>query len=206
MFLNFAGCSKRPFGPLKVNRQTVKIQRKSRFNGHLRLKLTSKPAQTHPGLVWLGLVPCWPGISRAVSPSPLTPNPSWQLTVGARNGISTKTAISPGVWPRPTRGGLMAYSMSVWNHRGPLDRLSGCQRTPGSWGFFIPTAFLKAGEPQDFFGLAHLNEHRTAVLTHYCALESASAGRGCDKTVFFDHPTPRFASKTSSLHRLQGQR
>ena len=92
----------------------------------------------------------------------------------------------------------MAYSMSVWNHRGPLDRLSGCQRTPGSWGFFIPTAFLKAGEPREFFGLAHLNEHRTAVLTHYCALESASAGRGCDKTVFFDHPTPRFAG--TGLH------
>ena len=73
MFLNSAGCSKRLFGPLKVNRQTVKIQRKSRFNGHLRLKLTSKPALTHPGLVWLDLVPYWPGISRAVSPSPLSP-------------------------------------------------------------------------------------------------------------------------------------
>ena len=71
--LNYSGCAKYLFGPLKVNRQTVKIQRKSRFNGHLRLKLTSKPALTHPGLVWLGLVPYWPGISRAVSPSPLSP-------------------------------------------------------------------------------------------------------------------------------------
>ena len=87
----------------------------------------------------------------------------------------------------------MAYSMSVWNHRGPLDRLSGCQRTQGSWGFFIPTAFLKAGEPREFFGLAHMNDHRTAVLTHYYALESASAGRGCHKTAFFHHSTPRCA-------------
>ena len=73
MELNYPGWNKDLFGPLKVNRQTVKIQRKSRFNGHLRLKLTSKPALTHPGLVWLGLVPYWPGISRAVSPSPLSP-------------------------------------------------------------------------------------------------------------------------------------
>ena len=73
MELKYFGWNKDLSWPLKVNRQTVKIQRKSRFNGHLRLKLTSKPALFHPGLVWLDLVPYWPGISRAVSPSPLSP-------------------------------------------------------------------------------------------------------------------------------------
>ena len=64
---------------------------------------------------------------------------------------------------------------------------------------------MKAGEPREFFGLAHLNEHRTAVLTHYCALESGSAGRGCDKTVFFDHPTPRFAASATWRSRAAVQ-
>ena len=66
-------------------------------------------------------------------------------------------------------------------------------------GFLHSNGFLKAGEPREFFGLAHMNEHRTAVLTHYYALESASAGRGFHKTAFFHHSTPRCAIARRAL-------
>ena len=64
-------------------------------------------------------------------------------------------------------------------------------------GFLHSNGFFE-GQPREFFGLAHMNEHRTAVLTHYYALESASAGRGCHKTAFFYHSTPRCAPKKNT--------
>ena len=44
-----------------------------------------------------------------------------------------------------------------------------------------------------FFSFVRSTKLATRFPTRHHTLKMASAGRGCDKTVFFDHPTPRFA-------------
>ena len=45
-----------------------------------------------------------------------------------------------------------------------------------------------------FFSFVRSTKLATRFPTRHHTLKMASAGRGCHKTVFFDHPTPRFAS------------
>ena len=44
-----------------------------------------------------------------------------------------------------------------------------------------------------FFSFVRSTKLATRFPTRHHTLKMASAGRGCDKTVFFDHPAPRFA-------------